>query len=366
MAGTQQSYIPGLDGIRALSVLVVMIGHFGLGHIVPGGLGVTVFFTISGFLITTLLLEEYERTAKIAVGAFYLRRLLRLMPELLGLILFSGLIGLAIGNGPSLTDVLSALFYATNYLSIYQQYLTLGGGTGFEIYWPQLWSLAVEEHYYLTFPLMLSLLVSRPRTIWALVIGMIIASLALRLVWVHGGFELARTQYPYPYLATETRIDSIAYGALFALFRHRALKTGYRPGALATYAALAAGLALLAFSLLWRDAQFRETFRYSVQGVAVFLIFFHLYMGAPSPFEALLEWKPMRMMGVLSYGAYLWHLEIPRVSAKLFPGAEFKGLSLALYIGVATALTFAIAWVSYRLLARPVAGLRRRFGSHSV
>jgi peptidoglycan/LPS O-acetylase OafA/YrhL len=360
------TYIPGLDGIRACAVLIVIVGHFGLGHIVPGGLGVTIFFAISGFLITSLLLEEYERDGSISVFAFYARRFLRLMPKLLGLLLFSTLIGLAIGDRPGLMDYLSALFYFTNYLSIYQQHQVLATGTGFEIYWPQLWSLAVEEHYYLTFPLAMALLAGRKRALLALVIGVIVLSLALRLAWVKSGHPLASVAFPYPYLASETRMDSIAYGALFALLQHHARAVQYMPGRWLLNAALIGGVALLLASLLYRDPGFRESFRYSLQGIAMMLIFFHLYMGARSPLEWILEIAPLKFLGVLSYCAYLWHMEYVRVMEKFVPLASLKGGDLALYIFAGTGLTFVVACLSYELLARPAARLRRRFGSHSA
>jgi peptidoglycan/LPS O-acetylase OafA/YrhL len=75
--------IPSLDGIRAVSVLIVVLSHVGLGHVVPGGLGVTIFFFLSGYLITTLLLQEHARNGSIHVGRFYIRRFLRLAPPLM-------------------------------------------------------------------------------------------------------------------------------------------------------------------------------------------------------------------------------------------------------------------------------------------
>lgn len=365
-ATPKPNYIPGLDGIRAISVLIVMVGHFGLGHIVPGGLGVTVFFAISGFLITSLLLQEHAQDGKISVVAFYIRRFLRLMPELLGLIVFSTLLGLMIGDKPRIGDVAGALFYVTNYMAIYQQWQVLSGGGGFEIYWPQLWSLAVEEHYYLTFPLVLSLIASRPRAMFALVIGVIVASLAMRLMWIKSGHPLASVQFPYTYLASETRMDSIAYGALFALVRDQFRRKGNVPGEALRYGALALGLILLLGSLLYRSAEFRETFRYSLQGIAMFLIFFHLYSGGRSLLEPILEFAPLKQLGILSYGAYLWHLEYVRMMEKFVPMDSLRGLDLALYIISGTGLTFVVAYLSYTLLAKPAAGLRRRFGSHSV
>lgn len=361
---TEKNYIPGLDGMRAISVLMVLVGHFGLSHIVPAGFGVTIFFFISGFLITTLLIAEYKRDGRIGVKDFYIRRLLRLMPELLGLIVFSALIGAAFGLYPKLSDYLAALFYFTNYLTVYQQAVDPAGNT--HVFWPQLWSLAVEEHYYLTVPLLLSLLIKRMRMLVVFMLGLLVLSLVLRCIWIYGGFALGKLQYPYTYLASETRIDSIAYGALFALFMNRARERGYSASTWVQYGALALGGAILLASLLYREPNFRETTRYSVQGIGLWLVFFHFYAGKASILMPLLELKQMRWMGLMSYGAYLWHLEYSRIAALYWPVETMSKGALAAFVILGILVSFALAFVSYQCLAKPVAKLRRRFGSHTV
>ena len=133
--------LPYLDGLRAISVLMVIVGHFGFGSIVPGGLGVTIFFFISGFLITTLMLREARAFGHIAVGQFYIRRALRLQPELWALLVMSGIGGALFGLRPSGLDFIGGFFYLTNYA---EQGLLTGGLLPY-MRWPQLWSLAVEE-----------------------------------------------------------------------------------------------------------------------------------------------------------------------------------------------------------------------------
>ena len=112
-------YIPGLDGLRALAVLIVIAAHFGLGHIVPGGFGVTVFFFISGFLITRLLIAERASQGQIHLQNFYLRRLLRLVPALVFMVVGSTLYFMMMGyGGPTLTEFLAAIFYFTNIFQV--------------------------------------------------------------------------------------------------------------------------------------------------------------------------------------------------------------------------------------------------------
>ena len=139
--------IPSLDGLRAVSILIVLVSHAGYGTIVPGGLGVTIFFFLSGYLITTLMLAEHERTGELDVVRFYARRVFRLMPPLIvtlaivyGLT-FAGLVP----GGITLAGLASQLLYFANYYQIFfDPGNTIPGGT--EV----LWSLAVEEHYYIS------------------------------------------------------------------------------------------------------------------------------------------------------------------------------------------------------------------------
>lgn len=115
---TDRNYIPGLDGLRALSVLLVIISHCGMPK-VPGGLGVTVFFFISGYLISTLLFTESLQSGRIAVGRFYMRRYLRLMPELIVYIAVAGVGSWLFFKAFRAIDIVAALFYFTNYLKIF-------------------------------------------------------------------------------------------------------------------------------------------------------------------------------------------------------------------------------------------------------
>ena len=112
-------YIPGLDGLRAIAVLIVLIAHFGLAHIIPGGFGVTVFFIISGFLITRLLISEQETKGRIALKNFYIRRIIRLYPALAFMVLGTTLIYYVMGiGGPSALELTAALGYFTNIFQV--------------------------------------------------------------------------------------------------------------------------------------------------------------------------------------------------------------------------------------------------------
>lgn len=355
-----QTYIPGLNGIRAGAVLMVMIGHAGFDKVIPGGLGVTIFFFISGFLITSLLVHEQHCDGKISISHFYARRFLRLGPELTAFLLCSSLLGLlymgAGGRLPQTFDWLGALAYVTNYIHL----LMFGGGDGMR--WPHLWSLSVEEHFYLTFPLLFSVLVVRPHRALATLVGICIWGLTWRLVISWFGFP-----DNWYYEASDARLDSIAFGCLTAClfaWKPRLFDLSH----IASTGSLAMGLGLMVLSLLIRNDLYRETLRFSMQGVAMGLFTAGLYTSRPGTLLlGLLEWSPIRWMGQMSYGAYLWHFDV------IVAGSHFSGTStedrtlasrFAFAIGCA-AVSFAVAYISYRTLYLPFVGIRRRLGSRS-
>ena len=172
----QDAYLPALDGLRALSILLVVASHLGLGHIIPGGLGVTIFFFISGFIITRMLLSENARCGAISLTAFYVKRAFRLAPALLVYILLCLLSFAALGEPIPLLDITAAIFYAANYYNVFH-----GWGGGAESPLSILWSLAVEEHFYLAFPLLLLVMRRRLGKCLLVLCALSLAVLAWRL-----------------------------------------------------------------------------------------------------------------------------------------------------------------------------------------
>ncbi len=348
-------YIAGLDGLRALSVALVVVAHAGWERVVPGGLGVTVFFFVSGFLITTLLTAEHDRTGAVAVGAFYGRRFLRLAPELYGMIALTALAGPLYGQHATARDVAAGAGYATNYLYAF-------GGEG-SLRWSVLWSLAVEEHFYLTFPALFLLLRRRPRALLAALMALCAAALAWRTAAHAGGWPDT-----YTYAATESRLDSIAWGCAaavaFGLWGGGWSRRPHRAAA----AGAAGGLALLA-SLAVRNDAFRETARYTLQGLGLAGVFAALFLTAAGARlrRGALEWAPLRDLGRRSYGVYLWHFELLLAAAAAgwtawrLPAAPHLLLTAFLFPAA-----WAVAWASERIFLRPARALRRRLGSRSL
>lgn len=309
-ASDDHTVIPSLDGIRAVSVLLVLFPHAGYGHIVPGGLGVTIFFFLSGYLITTLMLGEHNRTGEISILNFYIRRAFRLLPPLFITLAIAYALTWS-GNlrgGISLNGFLAQVFYFANYYALFfDPGNTIPAGTGV------LWSLAVEEHFYIFYPALMVLLLGLPlerRSIAILFAVTCVAVLAWRFHLIQApGFLMERN-----YSGSDTRIDSILYGCILALAfnpmqgqQPSSPASGHGPMTALDWALLAAALALLLVTLIFRSQMFRETIRYSLQGLALMPIFYFAIRNSNRfPFTLLnLPW--LARIGVYSYAIYLIH-----------------------------------------------------------
>jgi len=294
-------YIPGLDGIRAIAFFIVFVAHSMPDKALPGGFGVTVFFFLSGYLITTLLRGEGERKKSIDLKRFYIRRVLRIFPPCyltVGIVTLLTLLGLVYN-----TESFRALVAAFGYFSNYWNILGLGNlpaGMGV------LWSLAVEEHYYLLFPPIYAWCVyksvSRRRQ------AVFLLSLcAVALLWRCGRAVFFHSPWENIYEGTDTRFDSILYGCVLAVAANP--RFGDRVDWLKKHAhawALA-GAGLLALTFAYRDPFFRETFRYTLQGIALAPIFFLISLPQKHFLTRCLELRVLRWLGQLSYTMYLIH-----------------------------------------------------------
>ncbi len=345
-------YIPGLDGLRAIAVLIVIVAHFGLEHIVPGGFGVTVFFFISGFLITRLLIVESEAQDRIKLGKFYLRRFARLYPALLFMVFGSTAYFMAMGyGGPTLTELLAAIFYFTN---IFQVSAFASGGEMPFMSWTHLWSLAVEEHFYLLFPLVVISCGAAIKRLKLSILAVLIAVPVWRLFTFH---VLNVPVERYNYMMTDARIDSIAWGCLLTVMLHEAGRISKFRWMVGVAPVLFALVALLATFVI-RDEAFRHVLRYSLQGAGLFVLVLNFYYLSALRFSVqLLELQPFVWLGRVSYGLYLWHFPVIDASRRMFG----EGM---LSIGVAVAATLAITAFSFYLVEQPFNRLRKRLGSH--
>jgi peptidoglycan/LPS O-acetylase OafA/YrhL len=345
------AHIPSLDGIRAVSFLLVFLAHTGLENIVPGGLGVTIFFFLSGFLITTLMRDELQRKGSVSLSHFWIRRVLRILPPFYIVLVAAILFTLALYPPGSLSvpAVVAQLLHFTNYWAIYRGFVGQPPGTG--VYW----SLAVEEHFYLIFP-WLFVGMQRLRLSAAhqavLLWGLCILTLLWRYMLVlHFHAPTDRT-----YIASDTRMDSILFGCALAVWRNPVLDKPARSERLWKYLLTPAAAALLIFCLVVRDPVFRETARYSLQGAALTMIFvaaitFHRWW----PFR-LLNTRPLIFLGTLSYSLYLIHQVVLYGLDDLSPLHTHPVASAV----VAFALSLTLSWTLYLSVEKPCARLRRR------
>lgn len=340
--------IPSLDGIRAVAVALVFFAHSGLEKLIPGGLGVTIFFVLSGYLITTLMRTEYARNGAISYRGFYLRRLLRLMPPLFIVVAAAGLLSALslIDGGFTWDGMLSALFYFGNYHVISHDYHGMPAGIGV------VWSLAIEEHYYLFYPPLAALLlrVARIGLSVTLLSMLCVAVLAWRYWLVfHGGSEAYLT------MATDTRVDAILIGCLMALLRNPWLDHVPAPKALNDWGIAAVSVAVLIGTLVYRDEVFRLTARYTLQSLAIApLIYLAVARADRLPFRWL-NARPLVYIGTISYTIYLSHHVILLGLAKHWPQLNWFWLML-----VGAVLVWAVAEPMRRWVEQPCAKLRKR------
>lgn len=348
MSGAHAATIPSLDGLRALAVGLVFFSHGGLDGVVPGGLGVTIFFVLSGFLITTLMRTERRERGQVSLRAFYLRRGLRLMPPLF---LVAALAAAAaalgwIGGGFSMRGLLAVLFYFGNYHVIATDFGGIPDGLGV------IWSLAVEEHYYLLYPPLALLLMRAGTRVAVPVLGLLcLVILGWRVL-----LALQGASADYLTMATDTRADAILVGCALAFWRNPALQppapVASMPRRELALAALCAGV--LVATLLFRDELFRVTARYTLQSLAIApLLWLAVARAEHLPFRWL-NTRPMVYVGTISYTIYLSHQLILGGVVRNAPG-----LNAAATLALAALLTLALAEPMRRWVEQPCARLRR-------
>jgi peptidoglycan/LPS O-acetylase OafA/YrhL len=354
-------YLPGIDGLRAVSVLAVLAFHhyFIGGHeqgLAPGGfLGVEVFFVVSGYLITSLLLAERRKTGRVSLQRFWLRRARRLLPALfalLAVIILYALLFLPDSINNLKSNTVAALTYTSNWWLVisHQSYASEAGRPGLL---KHLWSLAIEEQFYLLWPPLLLLGLRKLGRIRMLrtMLGVALASTALMALLVRGSINAA-------YYSTETRLSGLLLGSMMAFF-FAPYQIRRAPGRGARYALDLAGLVGLVV-LIWSFHVF--TFpSLPTSNVSVFYGGFLLVDVATlfviaavvhprSDVGPLLGCQPLRWIGLRSYGLYLWHYPIFCVTR---PGLDIPLHGWPL-LTVRLVASFGAAELSYRYVETPI------------
>ncbi len=343
--------MPALDGLRAVSILAIMANHAGVGWAAGGILAVNVFFVLSGFLITRLLLTEWSRTATIRLGAFWARRARRLLPALLvllgGIVLYAWLLAPA-GTQSSLRgDALSSLLYIGNWHQIVtgQSYFVHVSAPS-----PLLhtWTLAIEEQFYLVWPLVvLGVLTLRRSTRALLVVALVgVGASALDMALRYNPLDASPL-----YLATDTRAQDILVGAAAAILISRGATATGRP-ALRNYSLLTA-LAVAGFAAVWwaggnnQSLLFRGGFL--LADILVAIVILGVTRAPLGSVARALAFGPVAYIGRISYGLYLWHWPVFLVLDHARTGLD--GIAL---LAIRFAVTFGFALLSWYLVEVPV------------
>lgn len=287
-------YVPALDGLRALAVILVMLVHAHFKYGTNGNLGVSVFFALSGFLITTLLLEEFNKNGTISFKGFYIRRTMRLFPPLYLLLAFIVVYAMFFCN-PSdqkiiFQDIISSGLYIYN-IAWYWGWSTK------EFLLGHTWSLGVEEQFYLLWPMLLFLCIKKR----------ILTLLGILLLIFIPCFIFIRISDHMPYLLGSIISESIFVGCAAALLRW--------VGWLKNISGFLAFL-LLMFILVIGMMPIKlphQLMVFNLVGILSALIILHLIQNRQSSASKLLSNKFMVFIGKISYSLYLWHLPVFRV-----------------------------------------------------
>jgi peptidoglycan/LPS O-acetylase OafA/YrhL len=358
--GARSEGIPALDGIRAVAVVLVLAEHGGLPGISGGFLGVDVFFVLSGFLITSLLLDELGRRGRIALGDFWIRRARRLLPALIVMVL-AVVAARSLFPPEAITtlrdDAVAAFFWVANWAFVAQQtdYFSQGSPPS-----PlqHTWSLGVEEQYYLFWPLLVIAVaaVFGARARWAVfalaTAGAVGSAVAALLMASEAGVNRV-------YFGTDTRVQALMVGAAAAALLVRdwsaltaggtLIRTRWRRWVAATLSVVGlAMLAALAHYATGSAAEFRLGLL-TVVAVAAVLVVAPVALDQGSPVARALAWRPLLWLGAISYGVYLWHWPI-----FLALNGERTGWTGSPLFVLRCAVTVAVAAASWWLLEQPI------------
>ena len=353
----EMGYLPGLDGLRAVAIIGVLLYHAGFDPLPGGFLGVDVFFVLSGFLITSLILEQFQRSGTINFKQFYLGRARRLLPALFLMLVVVGIAVALVYRDSAASfraDALASIFYVNNwwYIVADHSYFEF---TGRPALLNHLWSLAVEEQFYLIWPF-IAFLVIRKFSRGAVGLVALFGALAST-----GWMFFIATSQGMPEFADPSRAyfgaDSHAMGLLIGA----ALATVWRPGRLPITIARSARIFLTAIgvatiALIFGFYLFSSEFNpFLYRGG--FLVLAVVVAGSIAlathpalPLGAWLGVAPLRYLGQRSYGIYLWHWPIFMVTR---PGQDIPLDGLPLF-ALRMALTLGIAELSFRFVEMPI------------
>ena len=342
-------YRPALDGLRGVAILAVLAVHthhsFGWSLLKGGNVGVDIFFVLSGYLITTLLLEEWENTSAINLKNFYWRRALRLVPALLVLLAalyyLSDLLFSVGEAGATRRAMPVAFLYASDFALAF---FTIPLGA-----LQHTWSLAIEEHFYLVWPLLLAAFLKRgisKRRLLVMTVVLALASALHRATLHQLGALPVRTYY-----GIDARADALLIGCATAMF----VSWGF-VRLESVRALLIPSLILIAVCLVATDyaTPVMHLGGFTLLAVATAVVIINSVLSTSSYSKEILEVGPLVWVGRISYGLYLWHYPV-------FKATNFLNASWPVKLCVAVVLTVIVTSLSYYLIEQPALSLKRKF-----
>jgi peptidoglycan/LPS O-acetylase OafA/YrhL len=348
MSVRRLGYMPQLDGLRAFAVGLVIVGHASRGRFHGPAAGVEIFFALSGFLITTLLVEEHRDTGRIRIGAFYMRRALRLLPALGLAILFALVLyrfSLPLSRHHLGWAIVGAVLYANNWL-ISEGVIHVSSLLG------HTWSLAEEEQFYFVWPTLLWFALRR----WSLPrILLITAAVTCVLALLRPLLFLLEHGSDRVVYGSDTRGFGLMLGSTTALAyataHRRTLARVVSPGWVPT-------IALLVTLLVWWRVNDRTgvgvVFGNTAVDIGGTLMVAHLVTRPELAWGRTLSWSPVVWAGQRSYGMYLFHYPILLVLLHQASNLAWPALVVA-----TAGLTIVCAALSYRFVEQPVRGRGR-------
>ena len=353
----EMGYLPGLDGLRAIAIIGVLLYHSGVDWMPGGFLGVDVFFVLSGFLITSLILEEYDRSGRVDFRRFYLGRARRLLPAVFVMLIVVGIAVLVFYRDALSAfreDALATVLYLNNwwYIVVDQSYFESMGRPPLL---KHLWSLSVEEQFYLIWPAIALVLIrrgGRPLVRRVAILAALASTAWMAFIAIRGGYPIDADP-SRAYFGTDSHSMGLLVGAALAtVWRPGRLSTSIPPSArtLVTGIGIAMVGVLVAFYTL--VGEFTPwLYRGGFLALAVFTAVLIAAATHPaSPLGPALGIGVLRYIGRRSYGVYLWHWPIFMVTR---PGIDVPWSEPVAFFVRMTA-TFAIAELSYRLVEMPI------------
>lgn len=345
----QLAYAPALDGLRGIAILAVMLFHAEILWFKGGFIGVDIFFILSGFLITSLLVQEFDKAGTINLKNFYMRRILRLVPALILLLAVYCLIVFSFLSEESATkhyiDAFISLFYLSNW------------ARAFNFHPPDFlghtWSLSIEEQFYILWPITLSKLLQFKKNRWQVLLFTFLIALSAWVLRCYLALNEASLQRLYNGL--DTRADSLMAGCVLGTLLSSSLLSAQIKQALSKWVPCCSFFSAVLLLFLFYEGDWQNLKMYYFYFIAieilVVIVILDIFINKESLVGKILSVKALVWIGSISYGLYLWHYPVYRILFTL-------GFKQEMVATIGTLLTFLVAICSYYFLEQPI----RKFG----